>query len=158
GYTWGAIADYITPAWSIRGGVALMPKVANGIDLDWNLARARGENLEVDWRASSAVTVRTLGYVNHANMGSYDEAIQAYRNGVDPRPDIEAHRRQGRVKYGAGTSVDYVRGDGVRFYGRAGWNEGTNESFAYTEANDTGQVGGDVEGTAWRRGGDRVGL
>jgi high affinity Mn2+ porin len=157
GYTWGAIVDYITPAWSVRGAVALMPKVANGIDLDWDLRRARGENLEIDWRPSSAITVRALGYVNHANMGSYDEAIQAFHDGTDPRPDIEAHRRQGRVKYGTGTSLDYVRAGGVRLYGRAGWNEGTNESFAYTEVNNTGQAGGDVDGVAWHRGHDRVG-
>jgi carbohydrate-selective porin OprB len=73
-------------------------------------------------------------------MGSYDEAIQAFHDGTDPRPDIEAHRRQGRVKYGTGTSLDYVRAGGVRLYGRAGSNEGTNESFAYTEVNNTAQV------------------
>src|SRR5262245_33327864 len=158
GYTWGVIGEYTRPGWAILGAIALMPKVANGIDLDWNLARARGVNFEVDWRPSSALTIRALGYMNHANMGSYAEAIQAYNAGVDLRPDIEAHRRQGRVKYAGGTSFDYVRPDGVRLYGRGGWNEGTNESFAYTEVNGTVQVGGDVDGARWHRGHDRAGI
>jgi hypothetical protein len=41
GYTYGAITEYDDKDWSARYGVALMPTVANGIDMDWNLKRAR---------------------------------------------------------------------------------------------------------------------
>lgn len=52
GYTYGGIAEYQSPAWGIRFGEALMPKVANGIKLDWNLRRARAENLELELHPS----------------------------------------------------------------------------------------------------------
>src|SRR5262249_41751229 len=48
GYTWGIIAEYDQKHLKLRSAVAMMPKVANGINLDLNLARARGENLEVE--------------------------------------------------------------------------------------------------------------
>ena len=157
GYTYGVVIEYDSPRYSIRGAEALMPKVANGTDLDWNLARARGENVEIEWRPP-ALTLRLLGYVNHANMGSYQEAIDAFRRGEDARPNIQMHRQQGRVKYGVGLNAERSFEEGVRLFGRAGWNEGRNESFAYTEANDSVELGGDVSGALWRRRGDRVGV
>ena len=48
GYTDAAIVEYDTPSWSLRFGDALMPTVANGIELDWNIARAHAENLEFE--------------------------------------------------------------------------------------------------------------
>src|SRR5262249_22277749 len=41
GYTYAAIVEFDAPRWALRGGLALMPKVANGIDLEWNVGRAR---------------------------------------------------------------------------------------------------------------------
>ena len=157
GYTWAAIVEYASPPWSVRFAEALMPKVANGITFDWNLSRSRGENLELELHPTPALAVRLLGYANHANMGRYDEAIRGFLAGGDARPDIEAHRAPSRVKTGAGANVEYTSPRGVRLFGRAGWNEGQHESFAYTEVNDTVQAGGDVAGAAWRRAGDRAG-
>src|SRR5262249_16442212 len=98
-----------------------------------------------------------LGYDNHANMGSYSEAIQPVHDGQSTTPDIEAHRRQGRVKYGAGANVEDALSGGVRLFARIGWNSGDTESYAYTEANSTAAVGGDTSGAAWKRPGDRAG-
>jgi hypothetical protein len=158
GYTYGVMVEYDTPRWSVRGGEALMPTVANGIVLDWHVTRARGENLELEFRPTSALVLRLLGYANHANMGSYKEAIQAFRDGTDPSPNIEAHRQQGRIKYGLGANVEYTMPTGVRLFARIGWNTGDTESFAYTEVNDTVSIGGDVAGTRWHRPADRVGV
>jgi high affinity Mn2+ porin len=143
GYTFGVIAEYQSPAWGIRFGEMLMPKVANGPDLDLNLARARSENIELELRPGERTTLRFLSYVNHANMGRYSEAIQAFLNGTDPQPDITAHRKQGRIKYGFGFNFLRELSDAVRLFGRVGWNEGQNESFAYTEVNQSVELGGD---------------
>jgi hypothetical protein len=158
GYTWGAIVEYDAPGWSLRGAEALMPKVANGIDMDWNITRARGENLEFELRPRDGFVLRALAYLNHANMGSYDEAIQIFRAGVGTRPDLEATRQQGRKKYGFGGNVEDALGHGVRVFARTGWNEGHNESFAYTEVNDSVQGGADVSGGPWKRAQDRAGI
>src|SRR5262249_34611028 len=139
GYTYGAYIDYDSRRWALRFAEALMPKVANGIDFDWNLRHSRAENVEFQvvpnlWR-DHQTTIRLLSYVNHANMGSYREAIDAFLAGIGDTPDIEAHRQQGRRKYGFLFNGDQYLTENMRVYSRMGWNEGHNESFAYTEVN-----------------------
>lgn len=125
GYTYGVIVEYDTPRWSLRGAEALMPKVANGIALDWNVARARAENLELELRPTSPLVVRLLVYVNHANMGRYEDAIRAYQDGRDPIPNVESHRQQGRVKYGTGANMEYSMGGGARVFAEAAGTKAT---------------------------------
>jgi high affinity Mn2+ porin len=157
GYTYAAMVEYDAPQWSVRAAEALMPTVANGIDLEWNIARARADNVELELRPAAGLVVRVLGYRNHANMGRYEDAIRAFESGVDPAPDITAHREQGRVKWGAGLNAEYAISH-ARLFGRTGGNEGENESFAYTEVNNTIATGGDLDGALWRREHDRVGV
>jgi hypothetical protein len=158
GYTYGVLVELATPRWSLRGAEALMPTVANGIVLDTDVAHARGENVELELRPAPGSAVRVLGYVNHANMGSYTEAIDAFLGGRDARPDIEAHRQKARVKYGVGLNAEHTLAGAVRLGARVGWNEGRHESFAYTEVNNTVAGGIDVGGAAWRRSADRFGV
>lgn len=157
GYTYAAMLEFDDHWWSLRFAEALMPKVANGIDLDWNLRRARAENLELELRPTSRTTFRALSYVNHANMGDYRAANIAFLDHQDAAPDITAHRRQGRVKYGFGLNLQQELTHGLRVYGRFGWNEGRHESFAYTEVNQSFSFGADLSGRNWRRKQDRVG-
>ena len=158
GYTYGVIVEYDTPRWSLRGAEALMPTVANGIVLDWDVSHSRGENLELEWRPNDRLTMRFLGYANHANMGSYAAAIHAFETGTDAVPDIQAHRQQGRLKRGVAANAEYRSSSGLRFFGRTGWNDGDSESYAYTEVNNSMAVGADVDGARWRRPADRVGV
>jgi high affinity Mn2+ porin len=158
GYTYAAIVEYDTPKWSLRFGEALMPTVANGIDMDWNIAKARAENLELELHPTRGLAVRLLAYANHANMGSYDEAINGFLAGRDPKPDVVAYRQPGRVKIGVGVNAEYTFPKLVRVFARTGWNEGHNESFAYTEVNNSVQAGGDLSGAMWRRSQDRLGV
>src|SRR5262249_4419308 len=153
GYTLGVTVEYDDPAFAVRLGILLMPTVANGIDYDFDLLHARGQNLEVEVRPSDRLTLRFLTYLNNANMGSYDEAIQAFHDGTDPVPDVTKHRARGRTKLGLLMNGEGDIGAGVRLFGRAGWNDGQNESFAYTEVDDTIELGAD-----WRRGIHQVGL
>ncbi len=55
GYTVGAVVEYDDRNWSARFAEALMPKVANGIDLVWKFWQAHAENYEVDWQHGSCL-------------------------------------------------------------------------------------------------------
>jgi high affinity Mn2+ porin len=162
GYTYGLVVEYQGPRFEVRLGELLMPTVANGIDLDWHVSRNRAENLELEIKYRTdpvwAGTVRLLAYQNYANMGSYRQAIDAFEANVDPLPDVTAHRAAGRAKRGLGVNViQRVLGVG-RAFARLGWNDGKNETFAYTEIDDTLELGGDLQGAVWRRPDDKVGL
>jgi high affinity Mn2+ porin len=167
GYTYGAIVEYDDKDWSARYGFALMPTVANGIDFDWSLKRASGQNTEVEWRhgllgrllpPKRKGVVRLLSYVNHANMGDYRQQNIKFLQRLTPTPDITAHPLQSTVKYGVGVNVEQELTDYLRVYGRFGWNEGLHESFAYTEVDQTINFGGDYSGRAWGRADDKIGL
>ncbi|HKF21184.1 MAG TPA: carbohydrate porin [Candidatus Angelobacter sp.] len=162
GYTYAAIVEYEDRNWGLRFAEGLMPKVANGPDLDFNISRARSENVELELRPQLVKERKTvllfLSYVNHANMGSYGQAVQAFLNGTTAQPDIVATRRQGRIKYGFGFNFEHELAKNVRAFGRVGWNEGQNESFAYTEANQSVQIGGDWRAESWHRPWDKFGM
>lgn len=162
GYTVAAMAEYHDHNWSARFAEALMPKVANGPKLDFNLLRARAENIELEFRPElhkgKKTTIRLLSFINHANMGSYHQAVQAFLAGRDPQPDITTHRKQGRIKYGFGLNAEQEIIRTVRVFGRLGWNEGQNESFAYTEVDQGVEIGADWRLDRWRRSNDKLGI
>ena len=161
GYTVGAIFDYEDRNWGLRFAEALMPKIANGPNLDADVARARAENIELELRPklfkNRASTFRFLNYINHANMGDYEQAVQLYLDHVTPTPDVTATRKQGTIKYGFGFNFEQEVSSDVWAFGRWGWNEGRHESFAYTEDNEGVEVGVYVKGTRWGRNLDRCG-
>ncbi len=161
GYTIGAIFDYEDRNWGLRFAEVLMPKIANGPNLDADVARARAENIELELRPkllkNKDTTVRLLSYVNHANMGDYEEAVQLYLDHVTATPDIIATRKQGTVKYGFGLNFEQEVSSDVWAFGRLGWADGEKESFAYTECESALLFGTYVKGTRWHRTLDRVG-
>lgn len=163
GYTYGALFEYYDRAWAARFMEALMPTVANGLTLDWSVPRARSENVEVQvprrlLRKRDGI-VRALAFVNHANMGSYRDAIEEFLAGNSGAcPNVIDTRQQGRVKYGFGANVEQDITGTIRAFARWGWNEGRHESFAYTEVNETLAFGGQALGSIWKRPKDKIGV
>ncbi|HET7183569.1 MAG TPA: carbohydrate porin [Terriglobales bacterium] len=162
GYTWGVVADYEAGSWGFRFAEGLLPKVANGVDLSWNLRRAHSENFEFQLRRglipAKAGTIRVLAYTNEANMGRYREAVDRFLAGIDPVPDITAHSQQVTRKYGFGMNLEQEVAAGLTAFARFGWNNGKTESYAYTEVDLTVLGGFRLDGERWRRKYDRMGL
>ncbi len=162
GYTYGAILDFEERNWGVRFGEMLMPKVANGDQLDANLARARAENIEFEFRPTllkeRKTVFRALSYVNHANMGDYEQSVQRFLAGIDQTPNIFNTRRQGTIKYGFGFNAEQELTRDLRLGGRLGWNEGQHESFVYTQVNSTAEIFSDDVGRKLKRPLDKMGL
>jgi len=161
GYTFAAIIEYDQPNLALRFAEALMPKVANGIHLDADLARARAENLELElhrktFRQQEGV-LRLLTFVNHANMGVYRDAVDNYLAGETPVPEITDHPLQTTIKYGFGVNFEQPLNNWIGVFGRWGWNEGQHESYAYTEDDETVLAGVGGSGSRWHRRSDRFG-
>ena len=165
GYTYAAVLEYDDIEWSARYAMALMPTVANGIDLQTNLHRARGDNYELEYRKTPFAllnprrkgTIRLLGYVNHADMGVYRDQNRIAL-ATHTAPVITAHPLQSTVKYGVGMNFEQELPSNLRVFGRFGWNEGQHESYAYTEVDQTFQLGGDLTGNRWHRPNDKIGF
>jgi high affinity Mn2+ porin len=162
GYTFAAMLEYHDPRWAVRFAEGLMPKVANGINLDADVSRAHSENVEFELRGSMFPrrrgVLRLLGFVNHANMGSYRQAVDNFLAGRTPHPDITAHPLQTTLKYGFGLNFEQPLNNWMGVFGRWGWNEGRHESYAYTEVDETFLVGVGANGSPWHRKFDRAGF
>jgi carbohydrate-selective porin OprB len=136
-----------------------MPRVANGLRFDRRLFRNRGDVFEGEYRyalSKHAGTIRVLHYRNHANAGTYAEAIrQAELNGGTP--DVTSTRRNGTLKYGFGLNIEQELTKNVGFFARLGWNDGKTESFAFTAIDRLATGGISITGQRWHRPFDTVG-
>lgn len=162
GYTVGGMAEYDDHIWSLRYGLFAMPVVANGIDLDWAFSRAHAQNGEFELREGilrgQKGSQRILFYANRAHMGVYREAIEAYLAGIDATPTITKHEHFSALKYGFGYNTEQTITENLRVFGRFGWNEGQHESFAYTEVDQTVELGGDYAMSRFHRADDKFGI
>ena len=158
GYTDAAVVEYVDHDVTLRYGMGVMPTVANGVDLQYNLHRAAGNNFEAEYRhgplehlglPKAKGTMRLLGFVNKANMGNY-RAQNQYALATGTTPVITAHTLGRSYKYGVGFNFEQELGSRLRAYGRFGWNEGQHESYAYTEVDQTFAGGTDYKPFASR--------
>lgn len=162
GYTVGVLADYEDGNWGFRFAEALMPKVANGIDLVWKPWQAHAENFEYELRRGLIPkqdgVIRLLAFTNYANMGIYRQAVAQFEEGLVPRPDITNHPWHFTRKYGFGINLEQHLTRHLAAFGRFGWNNGKTESFAYTEIDQTFAGGLGAYGSLWHRRFDRAGI
>jgi high affinity Mn2+ porin len=149
GYTWALVLELNQPAWAIRAGIATVPTVANGPDFDWNLAEARGDNVEFEYRYSifgHPGKVRLLGFANHADMGSYQETLDNPSYGMNITKS-----RAYRTRLGAGLNFEQEITPEIGSFLRLGWNDGLSETWDYTEMDQTLSFGVSLKGSLWGR-------
>ncbi len=162
GYTVGATVDYEDRNWGFRFAEALMPKIANGIDLVWRPWQVHAENYELELRhgliPKKGGVVRLLGYTNYANMGIYRQAVANFEAGLTTTPDITDHPWHITRKYGFGVNLEQNLTHYLAAFGRFGWDNGKTESFAYTEVDQTFDLGLGAAGAWWHRKQDRAGV
>jgi high affinity Mn2+ porin len=161
GYTWGVLAEYQSPAWGARFAEALMPGPQNGGPLVWNLRQANTSNAEFELHRAilrKPGIVRVLGWVNHANMGIYQYAIDQYLAGKTPVPNISDHPLQVTAKYGFGVNAEQTLTPNITAYGRFGWDDGKTEAWSFTEIDQSFSGGVGFFGPLWKRNNDRAGV
>jgi high affinity Mn2+ porin len=89
-------------------------------------------------------------------MGRYSEAV-ALAAGQGATPDLALVRRPG-WRAGAVINLEQELADGIGLFARAGANDGSKESYEFTEINRSLSAGLVVDGERWARAGDRIGI
>jgi high affinity Mn2+ porin len=162
GYTVGLTADFEDRNWGFRVAEALMPTVANGINLVYRPWQVHAENFEYELRRGvvpkKSGVVRLLAYTNYANMGIYRDAIANFEAGLTPIPEITNHPWHITRKYGFGINAEQTLTRYLTAFARFGWDNGKTESFAYTEVDQTFAEGLGANGAWWHRKQDRAGI
>ena len=157
GYTPGIVILLVTPKNELRYDFSLLPNTANGMVMNWNIGRSCSQTLE--FTRNYSITgqkgdVRLLSYLNICNMGNYGESIALNTSA----PEITATRRDGRTKFGVGINAEQALGNDLGAFFRAGWNDGNNETWVFTEIDRTASFGLTAKGIRWNRPKDNLGL
>jgi high affinity Mn2+ porin len=158
GYTSGIYAEYVHPKFQMRGAFVAVPTSANGPDLDYQYDVANGINLELtkSFKINSSYSgiLRVLYFRNQAGMGNYDQTNKS----INSRPDITRSRTPFRTKVGFGLNAELTHSDLWGAFARLGWNDGQNETWAFTEIDASASLGFHFYGKIWKRPKDFAGI
>ena len=88
-------------------------------------------------------------------MGSYNLAL---RQAGPDGPDVTAARADHRTKYGFIVNAEQEITKEVGLFGRFSYNDGHNETWAFTEIDRSLSLGATSTGTRWKRPTDRLGI
>jgi high affinity Mn2+ porin len=97
--------------------------------------------------------VKVLTFLNRANMGNYAATLRNPALGGDV-----SQTRAYRYKYGLGINAEQELTHDLGVFARYSWNDGQNESWAYTDIDRSGSLGLSLKGSVWHRPEDTVGL
>ncbi len=168
GYTTGASVELERPKWALRYGFFQLPNQQNGFTAEGRYLMWPGDSSAGDDRffhdwgmvtegerrysiGTHTGAVRPLAYVNQGEFGSYKAALSV--TGADI-----AKTYANRHTYGFGLNAEQEITKNIGVFSRAGWNDGHNEAWMYTDINHSGSLGVSVKGDAWHRSGDTAGL
>ncbi len=159
GYTYSFTTALQWDNMTYKAALATMPIVANGPDLNTDLSQEYAINAEVT-RAFKLHKkdghLRLLGYYNNGDMGNYSLAIaNALPGNV---PNVISTRKYFRDKYGFGLNFDQQLTETLGIFARAGWSDGQNETWCFTEADQSVSAGLSINGANWKRKDDNIGV
>ena len=167
GYETGFAVELNQPQWAVRYGFFQMPRNSNGTQQDPHYLEAWGMVTEFERRYAingHHGAVRLLAYLNHADMGSYQAALDARQAAISADPtapappaDIQA-TRQYRYKYGFGLNLEQEITKNVGVFSRLGWSDGRDEAWVFADVDRAATLGLSIKGESWRRPNDTFGL
>jgi len=159
GYITGLAVEWNQPGGTLRHGFFQMPRASNGTALDGHVLEAWGMVTEWERRyilGTHPGTIRFLAFLNHADMGSYQSAINLAAGTGQPA-DVDATHEY-RYKYGFGLNWEQEIIKNVGVFSRVGWSDGQNQGWVFSDVDRAVSLGLSVKGEAWHRPGDTVGL
>ena len=157
GYTPSAVLEFVTPKHEWRYGISLVPKEANGSNMNWNISKASSHTIEYTHKhkiKNQEGAIRLLAFFTTANMGNYRQSIA-----FSPQnPKIESTRKYGNTKFGFGINAEQNITKDLGCFFRASWNDGRNETWVFTEIDHSLSAGLSMTGERWKRENDNMGL
>jgi len=160
GYSYGISVAIVQPSWRLAWGSYMTPTTSNGYNLDKQVYRARGDNIELTLRSDTLGTaVSFLGYLNWGRMGDFQDAL-ALARATSTTPSAHGLEKPGHIKYGFGLNLEQPLADDgeTGLFARVGWSDGHTSAWSYTEVDQHLSAGLQVSGVHWRRTEDRFGI
>jgi len=158
GYTTGIALEYYRGPWTVRFGAFNLSKVPNGETLETGFGQYQLD-AELEHRQSIGGhegAVRLTLFRNRGRFSRYDDAVAlAAATGQPVDPTLTRTRR---TRMGASLDIEQAVSDSVGLFARAGIADGAIEPYDFTDIDRTVQLGAAIQGKAWHRAGDRIGV
>ena len=162
GFGWGFALEWYRAEWAFRVGRMTGPREPNGLALDFNLHRHFGDQIEIERSytiSQQPGTLRVLAYRNRAVLASFNDATNDLLvNQPADRQTIFNVRRGEKIKQGLGVNLEQAINDQAGIFFRGMRSDGQTETYAFTEVDSSLSAGVLINGTAWGRDSDTVGL
>lgn len=156
GYSDGVALELSKQNWTIRAGLFAMSKIPNGQNLDTSF-RQYEDLIEIEERhnlSDHAGKLKVLVFDNHADMGSYNDAIKLSQGGIPSTAPV----RKYQSRAGVAMNLEQELSEGLGLFTRLSFNDGTKETFDFTDINKSIATGVFIDGKTWSRADDSIGL
>ena len=160
GYTTGAALEWVHDNWAVRAGRFALPREPNQQSLDTRLLKHFGDQLELEHShtlAGQPGKLRALVFHDRTRLARFDAALALARR-TGGTPDINAVRTGVQDKWGWGVGLEQALSPQVGMFARWSTADGQTETDAFTEIDRSLSGGLLVDGAAWQRAGDNLGL
>jgi high affinity Mn2+ porin len=161
GYALGLVIEYADRYVHARLGEFAMTTTPRGDTYDSHVNKDRTEVAEVAVHTCIAGwpgTASLGGFLNHAAMGDYAEAIAIFNNNIVSTLDVTQFRAAGSLHDGVFGGYDQQIGALFRAFVGFSVSNGDFESFGTTEIDNSVRFGARMRGEPWHRPADDVGL
>ena len=164
GYTQGLVAELIKPLWALRFSSVLVPRKANGLQLDYQVTKAHSETMEIEknWKVKRPGAIRVLVFHTVSQAPTYHTTLAEVKNGDSSSVAVytgdKEWKRYGGVKFGFGINTDQEISKTLGVFFKASWNDGKTATWAYTEIDRSISGGINIKGTSWKRANDNIGI
>jgi high affinity Mn2+ porin len=157
-YTYGGVIELTQSWWTWRWGLFDLSRFPN----EANLVRGFGE-YEIVTEAEARETlggrpgkIKLLLFVNRGRMGSYEDAI-ALGQATNSVPSTALVRKPA-FRGGAALNLQQEINDNLGAFARFSLNDGSKETYEFTDVNASATAGLSLNGNLWGRPQDRIGI
>ena len=164
GYTSGIIAELIKPGWSVRISSVVVPRKANGLQMDYKISKAHSETLEIEknWKSPHPGAIRLLTFHTVSQAPAYATTISEVKMGdsssVEVYTGVKEWKIYGGKKFGFGINAEQELTDGMGVFFKSSWNDGKTATWAFTEIDRSISAGINIKGGRWKRPFDEIGI
>ena len=160
GYTRGVALEWFHDDWALRAGRFALPREPNQQALDMQLLQHFGDQIELEHGhvlAGQPGRLRLLVFHDRTTLARFDDALALARQ-TGGAPDINRVRGAVQDKWGYGLGLEQQLVPNVGLFARWSAADGQTETDAFTEIDRSLSGGLLLDGAAWARAGDSLGL
>ena len=158
GYTYGAAAEWYQGDWAVRAGMFDLSIVPNSADLDPTFKQFQSvgeiQRRYTLWGHPGAI--RITGFLTRGGMGTFADAIALAAVTGGPA-DIAAVRHY-QSRGGISMNIEQEITSDLGAFMRAGWADGTEEPYEFSDIDGTVVGGVSIAGKKWGRPDDTIGI